>query len=81
MWLDDFFQKFLEDSFLTLGSNIATLEVTDVIIAFFWSILLSVLIGITYRGTHRSISYSQTKNPASSILNVRFMYRAFKKHR
>ncbi|MHA2281115.1 MAG: DUF4956 domain-containing protein [Promethearchaeota archaeon] len=59
MWLEDFFRKFIEDSFLTLASNISTIEVTDVIIAFFWSILLSTLIGITYRGTHRSISYSQ----------------------
>ncbi|MHA2006723.1 MAG: DUF4956 domain-containing protein [Promethearchaeota archaeon] len=59
MWLTDFLRKFLEDSFLTLGPEIATIEITDVIIVLFWSIILSFLIGITYRGTHRSISYSQ----------------------
>ena len=70
MWLDDFFRKFIEDSFLTLGSNIAALEVTDVIIAFFWSILLSILIAITYRGTHRSISYSQNFTQTLVLLGV-----------
>jgi len=70
MWLDDFFRKFIEDSFLTLASNIATIEITDVIIVFFWSILLSILIGITYRGTHRSISYSQNFTQTLVLLGV-----------
>lgn len=70
MWLDDFLRKFLEDSFLTLGSNIAPIEVTDVIIVFFWSIILSILIGITYRGTHRSISYSQNFTQTLVLLGV-----------
>jgi hypothetical protein len=70
MWLDDFLRKFLEDSFLTLGSNIAPIEVTDVIIVFFWSIILSVLIGITYRGTHRSISYSQNFTQTLVLLGM-----------
>ncbi|MHA1932714.1 MAG: DUF4956 domain-containing protein [Promethearchaeota archaeon] len=70
MWLDDFFRKFIEDSFLTLGSNIATIEITDVIIVFFWSIVLSILIGITYRGTHRSISYSQNFTQTLVLLGI-----------
>ncbi len=70
MWLDDFFRKFIEDSFLSLASNIATIEITDVIIVFFWSIILSILIGITYRGTHRSISYSQNFTQTLVLLGI-----------
>jgi len=70
MWLVDFIKKFIEDSFFTLGSNVSTIEVTDVIIVFFWSIVLSVLIGITYRGTHRSISYSQNFTQTLVLLGI-----------
>ena len=70
MWLDDFFRKFIEDSFLSLASNLATIEITDVIIVFFWSIVLSILIGITYRGTHRSISYSQNFTQTLILLGM-----------
>lgn len=70
MWLDDFFWKFIEDSFLSLASNLATIEITDVIIVFFWSIVLSILIGITYRGTHRSISYSQNFTQTLVLLGM-----------
>jgi len=70
MWLDDFLRKFIEDSFLSLGSIIAPIEITDVIIVFFWSIILSFLIGITYRGTHRSISYSQNFTQTLVLLGV-----------
>lgn len=70
MWLVDFINKFIEDSFLTLVSNIDPIEVTDVIIVFFWSTILSILIGITYRGTHRSISYSQNFTQTLVLLGV-----------
>lgn len=70
MWLDDFFIKFIEDSFFTLGTNISPIEVSDVIIVFFWSIVLSILIGITYRGTHRSISYSQNFTQTLILLGM-----------
>jgi len=70
MWLVDFINKFIEDSFLTLMSNIDPIEVTDVIIVFFWSTILSILIGITYRGTHRSISYSQNFTQTLVLLGV-----------
>ncbi len=70
MWLDDFLRKFIEDSFLSLGSIISPIEITDVIIVFFWSIILSILIGITYRGTHRSISYSQNFTQTLVLLGV-----------
>ncbi len=70
MWLDDFFRKFIEDSFLSLASNITTIEITDVIIVFFWSIVLTILIAITYRGTHRSISYSQNFTQTLVLLGI-----------
>ncbi|HEC37358.1 hypothetical protein LCGC14_0933080 [marine sediment metagenome] len=70
MWLFDFFWKFIEDSFLTLASNTAIIEITDIIIVFFWSIILSLIIGITYRGTHRSISYSQNFTQTLVLLGI-----------
>lgn len=70
MWLDDFIRKFIEDSFFTLGTNVSQIEVSDVIIVFFWSIVLSLLIGITYRGTHRSISYSQNFTQTLVLLGM-----------
>ena len=70
MWLDDFFRKFIEDSFLNLGSNVSTIEITDIIIVLFWSIILSILIAITYRGTHRSISYSQNFTQTLVLLGL-----------
>jgi hypothetical protein len=70
MWIDDFFRKFIEDSFLSLGSIVSTIEISDIIIVFFWSIVLSILIGITYRGTHRSISYSQNFTQTLVLLGV-----------
>ncbi|MFX1295879.1 MAG: DUF4956 domain-containing protein [Promethearchaeota archaeon] len=39
-------------------------------IVFFWSIVLSILIGITYRGTHRSISYSQNFTQTLVLLGI-----------
>lgn len=70
MWLIEFFLKFIEDSFFTLGSNIAPITVADVIIVFFWCTVLSILIGITYRGTHRSISYSQNFTQTLVLLGI-----------
>lgn len=70
MWIDDFFRKFIEDSFFTLGSNIDPIVLADVIIVFFWSIVLSIIIGITYRGTHRSISYSQNFTQTLVLLGM-----------
>ena len=70
MWLIDFFIKFIQDSFFTLGSNLSTIEITDIIIVLIWSIILSTLIAITYRGTHRSISYSQSFTQTLVILGL-----------
>jgi len=70
MWLFDFFIKFIQDSFLTLGSTLSTIEITDVIIVLIWSIVLSTLIAITYRGTHRSISYSQNFTQTLVLLGL-----------
>lgn len=70
MWIDDFFRKFIEDSFFTLSSNLDPLVLADVIIVFFWSIVLSMLIAITYRGTHRSISYSQNFTQTLVLLGM-----------
>lgn len=69
MW-DDFFKKFIEDSFLTLAANLLPIEITDVIIVLFWSILLSIMIAVTYRGTHRSVSYSQNFTQTLVLLGL-----------
>ena len=53
-----------------LGSNIDEIVLADVIIVFFWSIVLSLLIGITYRGTHQSISYSQNFTQTLVLLGM-----------
>ncbi len=55
MAISDFIEKFLEDSFTNFGTDF---NIVDVIIVLFWGILLSFIIAITYRGTHRSVSYS-----------------------
>ena len=55
-----FLEKFIKDSFFTIYPEDPFFSVPDVIIALFWSILLSMFIAITYRGTHRSVSYSQS---------------------
>ena len=52
---NDFIIRFLEDSFTNFGTEF---DIIDVIIVLFWSIVLSFMIAITYRGTHRSVSYS-----------------------
>ena len=57
MIFQDLVSEFLEQSFQNLGTEIDLMDVTLVI---FWSILLSTIIAITYRGTHRGVSYSQT---------------------
>ncbi|MHA2123556.1 MAG: hypothetical protein ACW990_20350, partial [Promethearchaeota archaeon] len=70
MWLLDFFRKFIEDSFFTLGITNPEITIADIIIVFFWTIILSILIGITYRGTHRSISYSQNFTQTLVLLGI-----------
>jgi hypothetical protein len=70
MWLLDFFRKFIVDSFFTLGIVTPQIVIADIIIVFFWSIVLSILIGITYRGTHRSISYSQNFTQTLVLLGI-----------
>jgi hypothetical protein len=70
MWLTDFFKKFIEDSFLSLGSNVSIIDINDIIIVLFWSIVLSIIIAITYRGTHRGVSYSQSFTQTLVMLGV-----------
>ncbi|MHA1729711.1 MAG: DUF4956 domain-containing protein [Promethearchaeota archaeon] len=67
---DNFFQKFFEDSFLKFGSTISVIEVVDVIIVIFWSLVLSFLIAFTYRGTHRGVSYSQSFTQTLVLLGL-----------
>jgi len=52
---DGFFERFLNESFTNFGTDF---DIIDIIIVLFWAILLSFLIAVTYRGTHRGISYS-----------------------
>ncbi|MFX0186761.1 MAG: DUF4956 domain-containing protein [Candidatus Hodarchaeota archaeon] len=51
----DAIDAFLEESFRNIGTDINLL---DVGLVLFWSIFLSFIIAITYRGTHRGVSYS-----------------------
>ena len=55
----EFFNKFIQDSFINFGADVVTITLSDAIIGLFWSIILSIIIAVTYRGTHRSVSYSQ----------------------
>ena len=47
---------FLEESFRNIGTDI---NLIDVGLVLFWSIFLSFIIAVTYRGCHRGVSYSQ----------------------
>ncbi|MHA1344419.1 MAG: hypothetical protein ACTSQG_10550 [Promethearchaeota archaeon] len=67
MAIDDFVKKFLEDSFFIIG---AEFDIIDVIIVLFWSIVLSFIIAITYRGTHRSVSYSHNFTQTLVLLGI-----------
>ena len=66
---DNFFVKFWEDSFINF-SNITPVEFFDLIIILFWSILLSWLVAVTYRGTHRGVSYSQNFTQTLVLLGL-----------
>ena len=56
MMLQDLIGTFMEESFRNLGTEI---DLMDVILVLFWSLVLCFVIAITYRGTHRGVSYSQ----------------------
>ncbi|MHA1585435.1 MAG: DUF4956 domain-containing protein, partial [Promethearchaeota archaeon] len=70
MIFENFFAKFIEDSFKIINPTISSTTFADVIIMLFWSISLSILIAITYRGTHKSISYSQNFTQTLVLLGV-----------
>jgi len=57
MLFQDLFSTFMEESFRNLGTE---MDLMDVFLVVFWSLVLGVIIAITYRGTHRGVSYSQT---------------------
>ncbi|MFX0071064.1 MAG: DUF4956 domain-containing protein [Candidatus Hermodarchaeota archaeon] len=57
MILQNIIDKFMEDSFRNLGTEV---DLMDAFLVLFWSLVLSIIIAITYRGTHRGVSYSQT---------------------
>jgi len=67
MAIDDFVKRFLEDSFTLIGSEF---DIIDVMIVLFWSIVLSFIIAITYRGTHRSVSYSHNFTQNLVLLGI-----------
>ena len=48
MLFQDFIGQFMEGSFRNIGTEI---DLMDVILVLFWSIVLSLVIAITYRGT------------------------------
>jgi len=57
MMLQDLIGHFMERSFRNIGTEI---DLMDVFLVLFWSLALNAIIAITYRGTHRGVSYSQT---------------------
>ncbi|QEE17950.1 DUF4956 domain-containing protein [Promethearchaeum syntrophicum] len=65
-----FIEKFFEDSFLTFSPEVSSLTFSDAIIVLFWSISLSMIVSITYRGTHKGISYSQSFTQTLVLLGV-----------
>lgn len=66
----DFIIKFIEDSFLNFCPEIETLTFSDAVIGLFWSILLCLIVAITYRGTHKGVSYSQSYTQTLVLLGV-----------
>lgn len=67
-FINSFFDKFIEDSFLTFNPSNTSLIASDFFIALIWSVVLSMIIATTYRGTHRGISYSQNFTQTLVIL-------------
>jgi len=67
MAIDDFIKRFLEDSFIIIG---AEFDIIDVMMVLFWSIVLSFIIAITYRGTHTSVSYSHNFTQTLVLLGI-----------
>ena len=65
----NFFVKFWLDSFINF-SNITPIEFFDLIIILFWSIILSWIVAVTYRGTHRGVSYSQNFTQTLVLLGL-----------
>lgn len=66
----EFFVKFVEESFFYISSDVRLITIADIIIMIFWSIILSTLIAMTYRGTHKSVSYSQNFTQTLVLLNL-----------
>ncbi|MHA1725935.1 MAG: DUF4956 domain-containing protein [Promethearchaeota archaeon] len=55
---------------MNLYTDVRPITVVDIIIMLFWSIILSIIIATTYRGTHKSVSYSQNFTQSLIILNI-----------
>lgn len=68
--LINFLTKFINDSFQHMGGPINFITITDIIIALFWSIILSIIIANTYRTTHRGVSYSQSFTQTLVLLGL-----------
>ncbi len=65
-----FINKFIEDSFSTFNPNVISLTFSDALIVLFWSITLSLIVSITYRGTHKGVSYSQSFTQTLVLLGL-----------
>ncbi|UYP48004.1 hypothetical protein NEF87_004289 [Candidatus Lokiarchaeum ossiferum] len=65
-----FFEKFIQDSFDSLGTNVSSLVFSDILIVVFWTTTLSLIIALTYRGTHKGISYSQNFTQTLVLLGL-----------
>ncbi len=70
MIMQDFFSKFVEDSFLNFSPEFTSTTFLDAIIVLFWSIILSIVVATTYRETHTGVSYSQNFTQTLVLMGV-----------
>ncbi len=56
MTFHDFYSNFIEQS---LENFMTELDLMDIVLVIFWSLILGFIIAFTYRMTHSGISYSQ----------------------
>jgi len=65
-----FMEKFFRETFNVVNPDIDVITSFDVMMALFWSIVLTVVIASTYRGTHKGISYSQSFTQTLVLLGL-----------
>ncbi|TFG09492.1 MAG: DUF4956 domain-containing protein, partial [Promethearchaeota archaeon] len=67
MTFHDFYNSFVEQS---LSNFMIDLDLMDIFLVFFWSLILGHIIAFTYRMTHREMSYSQNFTQSLVLISV-----------